>query len=178
MDSQQHEPPTPPPLLVRLRRETAVAPRRATRGAVGYDLCAAHDAAVEARQSAVVSTGESFVLPPGCYGRVASRSGIAAQHGVEVGAGVIDPDYDGEVRVLLRNHSDRAFTVRTGDRIAQLILERCITPDVVTLPYAAAATATVAQARVDDQRRQGDAGGFGSTGGFQECRDAVPSKEL
>lgn len=61
-----------------------------------------------------------------CYldGRVAPRSGLAAKHFIDTGAGVIDADYRGEVKVLLFNFSEVDFTINEGDRIAQLVLER------------------------------------------------------
>lgn len=57
-------------------------------------------------------------------GRIAPRSGLAAKHFIDTGAGVIDADYRGEVKVLLFNHSDVDFPVKEGDRVAQLVLER------------------------------------------------------
>lgn len=57
-------------------------------------------------------------------GRVAPRSGLASKHFIDIGAGVIDADYRGEVKVLLFNFSEVDFTVQQGDRIAQLVLER------------------------------------------------------
>jgi dUTP pyrophosphatase len=91
-----------------------------------------------------------MVLPNGVYGRVAPRSGLAVKHGIQVGAGVVDPDYTGEVKVVLFNHGDKDFEVKKGDRVAQLILERCETPEVEEV------------GTVEDTER--GAGGFGSTG--------------
>jgi len=85
-------------------------------------------------------------------GRVAPRSGLAAKHSINTGAGVIDADYRGEVKVILFNHSDNDFTIKEGDRIAQLVIERIYTPEVVVVEKL---EATVR-----------GAGGFGSTGGF------------
>jgi dUTP pyrophosphatase len=64
----------------------------------------------------------------GVYGRIAPRSGLAVKHGVQTGAGVIDPDYTGELKVILFNHGSEKFEIKKGDRIAQLILEKCETP--------------------------------------------------
>ena len=69
-----------------------------------------------------------IALPPGCYGRIAPRSGLAIKKFIDVGAGVIDADYRGEVGVILFNFSDSDFMVNMGDRIAQLILEKNKTP--------------------------------------------------
>jgi dUTP pyrophosphatase len=91
----------------------------------------------------------------------APRSGLAVKHHIDVGAGVIDADYRGNVGVVLFNHADTDFSVSAGDRVAQLILEKIITPDVV---------------EVDDlDATVRGAGGYGSTGvsdenqGTQTC---------
>ena len=68
--------------------------------------------------------------PSGTYGRIASRSSLAANQSIDVGAGVLDPDYTGEVRVLLVNNGNEIFQVNKGDRIAQLILECAKTPKI------------------------------------------------
>lgn len=63
-------------------------------------------------------------------GRVAPRSGLASKHFIDTGAGVIDADYRGEVKVLLFNFSEVDFTIQAGDRIAQLVLERVCFPSL------------------------------------------------
>ena len=65
-----------------------------------------------------------MALPPGCYGRVAPRSGLAIKKFIDVGAGVIDSDYRGELGVILFNFSEEDFVANMGDEIAQLILRR------------------------------------------------------
>jgi dUTP pyrophosphatase len=85
-------------------------------------------------------------------GRVAPRSGLAAKHSIDTGAGVIDADYRGEVKVILFNFSDTDFAIKEGDRIAQLIIERIYTPEVAVVE------------KLEESVRGG--GGFGSTGGF------------
>jgi len=76
-----------------------------------------------------VETNIKVSLPRGCYGRIAPRSGLALHHGIDVGGGVIDPDYEGTIGVILFNHSDRDFVVNKGDRIAQLIPEKIFNYD-------------------------------------------------
>ena len=78
-----------------------------------------------------MSTDLSIATPEGTYGRIAPRSGLAAKHFIDTGAGVIDADYRGEVKVLLFNHAETDFKVEKGDRIAQLVLERIYTPEIV-----------------------------------------------
>lgn len=72
----------------------------------------------------LVDTDISIAVPEGTYGRVAPRSGLAVKHGIDTGAGVIDADYRGPVKVLLFNLSETDFEIQVGDRIAQLIVER------------------------------------------------------
>ncbi len=83
-------------------------------------------------------------------GRIAPRSGLASKHFIDTGAGVIDADYRGPVKVLLFNHNEADFEVKEGDRVAQLIVERIYTPEVLEVQELEASVR--------------GAGGFGSTG--------------
>jgi len=107
---------------------------------------------VPARGKVLVDTDISIAVPVNTYGRVAPRSGLASKHSIDIGAGVIDADYRGPVKVLLFNLSDNDFKVAVGERVAQLIVERIYTPDVVVVE------------QLEETVR--GAGGFGSTGGF------------
>jgi len=118
--------------------------------AAGYDLSSAEDIVIPAHSQRVVPTGLSIAVPVGCYGRIAPRSGLAVKHFIDVGAGVIDADYRGAVGVVLFNFSNVEFAIKRGDRIAQLILERIETPEVVVTD--------------DLDATERAAGGFGSTG--------------
>lgn len=131
----------------------ATVPTRSTPQAAGYDLFSSDGYVVLPGHRVVVSTGIQVQLPPGVYGRVAPRSGLAVKHGLDVGAGVIDPDYQGELKVVLFNHdSKQSFVIRHGYRIAQLILEKFDSPDVV-----------VVEDTNEPQTLRGTSG-FGSTG--------------
>ena len=113
----------------------ATLPIRSSPGAVGYDLFSIDNYVVLPGHRVVVATGISVQLPPGTYGRIAPRSGLAVKHGLDTLAGVIDPDYQGEVKVVLQNLDTRQpFVIRPGYRIAQLILELCVTPEVIEIP--------------------------------------------
>lgn len=108
-------------------RPDAIIPSKATPGAIGLDLHSVEPYIILPGQRVVVSTGIRVQLPDGVYGRIAPRSGLAVKHGLDVGAGVVDPDYDGEIRVVLFNHDSHApFIIRPGYRIAQLILEKAL----------------------------------------------------
>ncbi|KAL3845233.1 hypothetical protein ACJIZ3_002636 [Penstemon smallii] len=110
--------------------EKAVLPSRGSPLSAGYDLSSAAETKVPSRGKALVPTDLSIAIPQGTYARVAPRSGLAWKHSIDVGAGVIDADYRGPVGVILFNHSDVDFEVKVGDRIAQLIIEKIMTPEV------------------------------------------------
>lgn len=116
--------PLPPALQIKLLSPTAKPPTRGSAFAAGYDLYASKATTIPARGKALVDTDISIAVPAGTYGRVAPRSGLASKHSIDVGAGVIDADYRGPVKVLLFNFGEGAFDVGVGERVAQLIIER------------------------------------------------------
>ena len=118
--------------MVKIKRVNMNArlPVRGTTGAAGYDLATAQAAVVPAHGKCLVKTGLAMALPPGCYGRIAPRSGLALKKFIDVGAGVIDADYRGEVGAVLFNFGNEDFVVNMGDRIAQLIFEKIKTPTI------------------------------------------------
>lgn len=132
------------------------APDYATKDAAGMDLAAAvprqAPVTIEPGSRVAIPTGIALAIPQGFEGQVRPRSGLALKHGVSVlnAPGTIDPDYRGEVQVILVNHGSAPFTVTRGMRIAQLVF---------------APVTRVAMQRVAslDATARGD-GGFGSTG--------------
>ena len=98
-------------LFVKRLCNNAALPRRGTAGAAGYDLSAAQNCTIPAKGKGVVKTGLVISFPSGLYARVAPRSGLTVKRFIDVGAGVIDQDYRGEVGVVLFNHSDTDFKV-------------------------------------------------------------------
>ena len=121
-------------LRVYLDHPQAIVPSRQSAGAAGYDLHSAEQCTIGPHSRGLVDTGLKLMIPSECYGRIAPRSGLAVKKGIDVGAGVIDSDYTGRVKILLINTLDTPFEIEYGDRIAQLILERNNTPvtEVVT----------------------------------------------
>lgn len=130
--------------------EHAFAPVKGSAKAAGFDLKSAYDIIVPARGKAIAKTDIQIELPEGCYGRIAPRSGLAAKNHIDIGAGVVDEDYRGNLGVVMFNHADVDFQVAKGDRIAQLICERIFYPELVE-----------AETLSDTER---GSGGFGSTG--------------
>ena len=115
-------------LVVQKMHSDAMLPTRGTELSAGYDLYACSDCVVHEGKRFVVPTGIRVKIPEGCYARIASRSGLTVKHGIEVGAGVIDRDYEGELRVVCSitfNHGNRpllktrSFHIKQGYRIAR-----------------------------------------------------------
>jgi len=128
----------------------AVLPKRGSVLAAGLDVCGIEDVEIAPKQRVMARTGLAVAIPPGFYGRVAPRSGLAVKSGLDVLAGVIDSDYRGEIVCVLYNTGDETIKLPAGSKICQLIIEQIITPD--------ATWAT----DLDETAR--GAGGFGSTG--------------
>ena len=125
-------------------------PKRGSVLAAGLDICGIEDVEIPPRQRGMARTGLAVAIPPGFYGRVAPRSGLATKNGLDVLAGVIDSDYRGEIVCVLYNTGDETIKLPAGSKICQLIIEQIITPE--------ATWAT----DLDETAR--GAGGFGSTG--------------
>ena len=136
-------------LQVKRLSKTAVLPQRAEAGSAGYDLASAHDCVVSAYGKLIVPTDLAITVPFGTYGRIAPRSGLAWKSHIDVGAGVIDRSYTSNVGIVLFNHAETDLKIAAGDRVAQLILEKCMIADVM---------------EVDELEKTNRTGGFGSTG--------------
>lgn len=131
---------------------SAQLPKRSRLGDIGFDLFSCEDTIVSTRKRKPVNTGIQLILSTlsnssnltnmanltnssnvykdaEYYGRIAPRSGLSLK-GIDVCAGVVDPNYTGSLNVILHNHSDADFVVKQGDRIAQLIIERCVSSSV------------------------------------------------
>ena len=104
--------------------ENAYTPSKGSSRAAGYDLKSAYNYIIPASGKVIVKTDIRIRVPEGTYGRIAPRSGLAAKHHIDVGAGVVDEDYTGNVGVVLFNHGVEEFSIAKGDRIAQLICEK------------------------------------------------------
>ena len=126
--------------------DTAQVPFRANESDAGYVLFSTEYVTIEPFQRKLVATGISVEIPPGFYGRIAPRSGLACKKGIDVMAGVIDSGYRGEVKVLLISFNFEGYNlkpnayeamfgssnkkdIKPGDRIAQLIIEKCYDVD-------------------------------------------------
>jgi dUTP pyrophosphatase len=129
-------------------------PRYMTPNSAGMDLCAAVESpqTIPVGSIALIPTGLAIALPDGYEAQIRPRSGLAVKHGIGLinSPGTIDADYRGEIRIAVINLGDESYTIRRGERIAQMIIQR------------------VYQARLKivetlDDTERGD-GGFGHTG--------------
>jgi dUTP pyrophosphatase len=117
-------------LQVKLLDKEAKPPARATKASAGYDIFALECGSILPRSKHTIRTGIAIRLQEGTYARIASKSGLSAKKSIEVGAGVIDADYRGEILVILYNHSDKPFSYNKQDKVAQLIVEKYYSPEV------------------------------------------------
>lgn len=129
----------------------ATLPTRGSAGSAGIDLYALRGQMVLPSKQQSIRTGVAVDIPQGMVGMIWPRSGLAAKHGIDTMAGVIDSDYTGEIIVLLRNHGDMTVRINAGERIAQMVIQ----------PYNHATVVEVD--KIPSKISRGD-DGFGSTG--------------
>uniref|UniRef100_T1L616 Deoxyuridine 5'-triphosphate nucleotidohydrolase n=1 Tax=Tetranychus urticae TaxID=32264 RepID=T1L616_TETUR len=123
---------------------------KATSGSVGFDIKSFENLILPVGKSAVIKTGIKVKPPEGTYVRVASRSGLASR-GIVTQGGVIDPDYTGEIKIILHNCSEHDYIISKDMKIAQLIVEKAEFPDLIEVEY------------IVDSGERGEKG-FGSSG--------------
>jgi len=141
-------------LRIKRLKQNAQLPLRLTGGSVGFDVaaCLDKDVLIAPGETVMIGSGFAIALEPGYAAFIYARSGLGIKNGIIPAncVGVIDSDYRGEVIVGLRNASTEIFTVRNGDRIAQMVISKCQLPELVL------------SEDLDGTDR--GAGGFGSTG--------------
>lgn len=140
-------------IKIKRLNDNAKIPFRATAGSAGADLYALceRDIVIQPSERVLIPTGLAMEIPAGYGGFVFPRSSVASKYGVSLAncVGVIDSDYRGELKIAVINHSDDAFTVHNGDRIAQLVI-------------LAVDDTEYTESELNDTER--GSGGFGSTG--------------
>ncbi|WP_396230784.1 dUTP diphosphatase, partial [Frankia sp. EI5c] len=159
-------PPAPLEVLVRRLDPDLPIPAYAQPSDAGADLATTQDVTLAPGERAIVGTGLSIALPAGYAAFVHPRSGLAARHGLTVvnAPGTVDAGYRGEIKVnLINTDQSESITLRRGDRVAQLVIQRvehAVFREVAELPASVRGT-----------------GGFGSTGGFGPSSDGGPRRE-
>ena len=138
----------------------AKLPKRATTLSAGLDLFSAREETIEPGTRKLILTDLApMEFPSKCYARIAPRSGLALKYGIDIGAGVVDPDYRGNMGIIVINNSSEPFHVRIGDRIAQMIYEKIEFPMVMEV----FSDDTTTMKALTSVKTRG-ANGFGSTG--------------
>lgn len=138
------------PLKYVLMTDQAFKPTKGSILSAGLDLYAAYGTTIPAKGKGIVRTDLKMAMPEGHYGRIAPRSGLAARKFIDVGGGVIDADYRGEIRIILFNFGQESFRINRGAKIAQLICEKISHPELEEC------------SELEETER--NEGGFGSTG--------------
>ena len=114
--------------------EKAISPEQATPGSVGYDLFTPVDFQIQPKEQKTVFTDLVITPPEGYYAQLMSKSGLTVLYELEVKAGVIDPDFTGNIGVVLKNNSDQPIERVVGEQIAQLLFVKVATPTLVQVP--------------------------------------------
>ena len=111
--------------------EKVVSPHRATPGSVGYDLFTPIDFQIQPKEQKTIFIDLAIVPPEGYYAQLMSKSGLTVLYELEVKAGVIDPDFTGNIGVVLKNNSDQLIERLAGEQIAQLLFIKVATPTLI-----------------------------------------------
>ncbi len=141
-------------LVTRIHSHDLPLPRFMTPGAAGMDIFAANreDVILPAGGRALIPTGIAIAMPANCEAQIRPRSGLALKHGLTLlnTPGTIDSDYRGEIKLIVINLGEEDYTLKRGERIAQMIFAQVLHPEIVEVESL-------------DQTDRG-AGGFGHTG--------------
>ena len=106
----------------------AAIPTKVTKYSIGLELYSPNNYLICPKRWILIPIQIKLGIPPGYYGRISSKSSLAVEHNIHIGAGVIDPDHTGEIKVLLINDGRHYYQINQGDPIAQLISEKASIP--------------------------------------------------
>lgn len=150
MNSKKRIQPNKETLKILRMTKTCKLPVKGTRSQAGLTLFSDEEVKIPKKSKKLISTGIKMKIPIHHYGRIAPLTNLSENHFLDIGAGVVDSDYRGEVKVLLFNFSNEDFLIKKGDCVAQIIFEKIFKGGVEEVEKLA-----------DSERGQG---GFGSTG--------------
>jgi dUTP pyrophosphatase len=137
-------------LLIKKLFSDAKVPEYAHLGDAGMDLFSYEDTTIQSGERVSVGTGIAMEIPQGFVGLVWDKSGLAFKHGLKTAGGVVDSGYRGEVKVCIMNTSEETYTIKKGDKIAQMLIQSVESP-------------TIEEVEELSDTSRGE-GGFGSTG--------------
>lgn len=143
-----------PAIEIKKIKPSVRLPRYMTNLSAGMDICAEPDEPMllAPGERCLIPTGIAVAIPPGFEIQVRPRSGLAINHGITLvnTPGTIDADYRGEIKIILINHGRDEFTIKPGDRIAQLVVAPVVQAQLIEVP--------------DLDSTERGSGGFGHTG--------------
>lgn len=125
-------------------------PTKAYHGDAGFDIYSCEEFVIPPISKGIIATGLKFAIPEGYAGFIWGKSGLAAQHSLATMAGVLDPNYRGELKILIANFGRMPYKVEKGQKIAQLLIKKVESPEIV-------------ETKIQDKTDRGE-GGFGSSG--------------
>jgi len=126
-------------------------PEYAHPGDAGMDLFSVEDFVLKPRERRICQTGIGMAIPEGFVGLIWDKSGVASKGGIKIMGGVIDSGYQGEVGVILQNLSQEEYNIKSGDKIAQMLIQKVESPEIEEVEG------------FEEETERGE-GGFGSTG--------------
>lgn len=118
------------PFKILLINDNSPVPYKPYYGCAGYDVFSNENKILKPGTRCLVDTGICCEIPNNFYIRIAPRSGLSVNYGIDIGAGVVDSSYRGQIKVLVINNGSEPFEISIGDKIAQLIIERCVDADI------------------------------------------------
>lgn len=137
-------------IKIKKLHQYSIPPAYAHPGDAGMDLFAVEDTLILSNTQMVIETGIAMEIPSGYAGLICDKSGLAINHGMKTIGGVIDSGYRGEIKVGVRNFSDKDYALKRGEKIAQILIQKVECARIVVAPD------------LTDTSR--GANGFGSTG--------------
>ena len=126
------------------------SPNRGSKMSAGVDLYSPEKITLLPGKATLIEMGITFTFPQGTYGRIAPRSGLALRHNIWINGGVIDPDYTGEIKIIMINLNSENYYIQQNDKICQIICEKIQIPTLEEVDY------------INETERSNN--GFGSTG--------------
>lgn len=122
--SKQESEETPENVLVKKLSRFAITPRKDRPSSAGFNLYAYDQVYIQAKSTGMIDTKIALDIPKGYYGRIVSSNRLAVYHNIITLAGVIDPDYRGEIKVLAHNLSNHPVRIHSGTKIARIIFQK------------------------------------------------------
>ncbi len=110
-------------IKIKKLKDNAIIPKSMHKGDAALDIYSCIDINIQPGERVLIDTGISMAIPQGYFGNIRDRSGLAVKHGLHTMAGVVDSNYRGEIKIVIINLSKEEYSVKQGDRVAQMIIQ-------------------------------------------------------